>query len=118
MKPISLKQLVTLTPINNQTKQKALKALPNLTESQKFDLSKTCWNSISLNYQILVKKKFDQMFEEMAAGKTNYTKEDFTNAENEIFNKLLVKIDETQSTEEAEALKAQLKTPNSPPPVK
>lgn len=117
MKPVSLKQLVTITPLNNKTKQKTLKSLPTLSETGKFKLSQICWKAISLHYQVLVKEKIDQMFKQMAMDEASYEKQDFVNAENEIFNKLLVKIDETQSQEEAETIKAKLKTPDSPPPV-
>ena len=117
MKPISLKQLVTITPSNKKTKKKALKSIPTLSETGKFKLSQICWKSISLSYQVLVKEKIDKMFKQMAMGEASYEKQDFVNAENEIFNKLLVKIDETQSKEEAEAIKAKLKTPDSPPLV-
>ena len=108
MLPISLKQLVTITPLNNKTKQKVLDALPSMSESQQFLISTQCWQAISMSYQVLVKAKQDQMFDEMTKGEANYEKKDFTNAENEIFNKILVKIDETQSKEEVEALKHQL----------
>ncbi len=117
MKPIPFHQLVKISPLDQATKDKILASLPNLSDSQKFELSKTLWNSISLTLQSFVKEKHDQMLEDMASGKANYEKQDFQRAENEIFNKLLVKIDETQSKEEAEALKQQLKNPNSPPPV-
>ncbi len=108
MLPISLKQLITITPLNNKTKQKVLDALPTMSESQKFLVSTQCWQAISMSYQVLVKAKQDQMFDEMTKGQATYEKQDFVNAENEIFNKLLVKIDETQSSEEVEALKQQL----------
>ncbi|MFH2061922.1 MAG: hypothetical protein ABIJ43_02970 [Candidatus Beckwithbacteria bacterium] len=108
MLPISLKQLVTITPLNNKTKQKILDALPTMSESQQFLVSTQCWQAISMSYQVLVKAKQDQMFDEMVKGKTTYEKKDFQNAENEIFNKLLVKIDETQSAEEVKTLKHQL----------
>jgi len=117
MKPISLKQLIEITPLNNQTKQKTLAALPNLNQDQKLAITRQCWKSISLSYQVKVSAKFDEMFEEMAAGKATYEKQDFQNAENELFNRLLVKIDQVQSQEETEELKSKLKTPDSPPPI-
>jgi hypothetical protein len=117
MKPISLKQLVQIAPLNNKTKQKTLNALSGLNESQKFEIARHCWKSISLSYQVLVKDKFDKMLDEMARGQAVYEKQDFQNAENEIFNKLLLKIDTVQSAEEAEAIKQQLKNPDSPPPT-
>jgi len=53
----------------------------------------------------------------MTSGKAVYEKQDFISAENEIFNKLLVKIDETQSQEQVQALKDKLKSSQSPPPT-
>jgi len=117
MKPFTLKQLINITPIEKNLKQKLTIALPKLNQIQKFELRKMCWDSIILMTQNLTKTKRDQMFSDMKSGKAIYNKQDFKNAEKEIFNKLLVKIDETQSTEESEALKAQLKTPDSPPPI-
>ncbi|MFC1627185.1 hypothetical protein ACFL18_01350 [Patescibacteria group bacterium] len=113
MKPISLPQLIQIAPLTKEEKQKILKELPSLNQLQKFRITKTLWNSIRLTYQSFIKEKIDSMMDEMTRGKAIYEKEDFKNAENEIFNKLLVKIDETQSKEAAEALKTQLKTPNS-----
>lgn len=117
MKPIPLKQLIQISPLDKATKEKALKSLPNLNQRQQFELTKICWDAISLTYQSLVKEKHDQMFDEMSSGKAVYTQKDFKNAEKEIFNKFLVKIDETQSQEEAQAIKAKLKTPPSPSPI-
>ena len=113
MKPIPLKQLIQNAPNNKEIKQKTLNQLPKLNELQKFQLYKTLWKSVSLMYQSFVKEKIDSMLDEMAHGKAIYTKKDFKNAENEIFNKLLVKIDETQSKEEIETLKQQLNSPVS-----
>ena len=110
MKSIPLKQLIQISPIDQATKQKTLEQLPKLNEIQKLKLYTTLWKSISLMYQSFVKEKLDAMLDEMAHGKAVYEKEDFKNAEAEIFNKLLVKIDETQSQEDVEALQAQLKT--------
>jgi hypothetical protein len=117
MKPIPLNQLLEIAPLEKVTKEKILNSLPNINERQKFELTKMCWDAISLMFQSKVKTKYDEMFREMKLGESAYTKADFQNAENEIFNKLLVKIDETQSLEEAEALKQQLKSPDSPPPT-
>ena len=110
MKPIPLKQLIQITPIDNKTKEKTIRVLSSLSPQKKLELTKTCWQSISLFFQSLVSQKHQQMLDEMAHGKAIYTKKDFKNAENEIFNKLLVKIDETQSKEEIETLKQQLKS--------
>ena len=49
MLPISLKQLVTITPLNNKTKQKVLDALPSMSESQQFLISTQCWQAISMD---------------------------------------------------------------------
>jgi hypothetical protein len=117
MKPIPLKQLLDIAPLEKATKEKILNSLPNINERQKFELTKMCWDAISLMFQSQVKTKHDQMFREMKSGESVYNKQDFQSVEKEIFNKFLVKIDETQSQEEAQAIKAKLKTPPSPPPV-
>jgi hypothetical protein len=108
MKPIPLAQLIKISPYDQKTKQDLLAALPRINDSQKFKLRQNVWSLISTTYQSFVKEKIDSMLDEVARGKAIYEKKDFTNAENEIFNKLLVKIDETQSKEEVEALKHQL----------
>lgn len=118
MKPIPLKQLINIAPLGKDIKEKSLMSLPDLTQRQKFELIKMCWDAISLTFQSKVKARHDQMFEEMKSGQSVYNKQDFVNAEKEIFNKFLVKIDETQSKEEAEAIKTQLNNPDSPPPIK
>lgn len=117
MQNLTLKQLTAISPLNQSVKQKLIAAIPNLSQRQKFELSKSLWRSIALTYKSFVKEKIDSMLDEMAHGKAVYEKQDFQNAENEIFNKLLVKIDTVQSEEEAEAIKQQLKTPDSPPPT-
>jgi len=114
MNSIPSSNLIKITPFNKAVKDKILKQLPNLSEAQKIAITNSCWRSISITYQAHVKEKMDQMLEEMTSGKAVYEKQDFISAENEIFNKLLVKIDETQSQEQVQALKAKLK---SPPPA-
>ncbi|MBU1085608.1 MAG: hypothetical protein ABII08_04710 [Candidatus Beckwithbacteria bacterium] len=108
MNSIPLNQLVKIAPLDQASKDKILTQLPTLSDTQKFEISKTLWNSISLTFQSFVKEKQQAMLDEMASGKAVYEKKDFQNAENEIFNKLLVKIDETQSAEEVKTLKSQL----------
>jgi hypothetical protein len=108
MKPVSLNQLIKIAPLTQKEKNNLLEKLPSLNSIQKLKITKTLWISIRLTYQSFVKEKIDSMLDEVARGKAIYEKKDFTNAENEIFNKLLVKIDETQSKEEVEALKHQL----------
>ena len=117
MNPISLPQLIKIAPLTQKEKDDLTAKLPSLNDIQKLKITKTLWSAVRLTYQSFVKEKIDSMLDEMAHAKATYEKADFQNAENEIFNKLLVKIDETQSSEEAEALKQQLKTPDSPPPV-
>jgi hypothetical protein len=117
MNPISLPQLIKIAPLTQKEKDDLIAKLPSFNSIQKFKITKTLWISVRLTYQSFVKEKIDSMLDEMAHAKAVYEKEDFQNAENEIFNKLLVKIDETQSSEEAESLKQQLKSPNSPPPT-
>jgi len=114
MKPISLHQLIKIAPLTQKEKDDLIAKLPSLNSIQKFKITKTLWNSIKLTYQSFVKEKIDSMLDEMAHAKAVYEKQDFISAENEIFNKLLVKIDETQSQEQVQALKAKLK---SPPPT-
>ncbi len=117
MKNLNLKQLITISPLNQSVKQKLTSALPNLSPQQKFELTKSLWRSITLTYKSLTQEKIDSMLEQMVKAEKSYEKKDFQNAENEIFNKLLVKIDETQSKEQADTIKSKLKTPDSPPPV-
>jgi hypothetical protein len=117
MHNLTLNQLITISPLNQGIKEKLTASLSTLSPRQKFDLTKSLWRSITLTYKSLTKEKIESMLDEMAHAKATYEKADFQNAENEIFNKLLVKIDETQSSEEAESLKQQLKNPDSPPPV-
>ncbi|MEA3354980.1 MAG: hypothetical protein U9Q63_00635 [Patescibacteria group bacterium] len=108
MKPIPLSQLIKIAPLTQKEKQDLLAKLPSYNSIQKLKITKILWKSISLTYQSFVKEKMETMLDEMAHAKAIYEKKDFKNAENEIFNKLLVKIDETQSKEEVEALKHQL----------
>lgn len=117
MQNITLSQLIKISPLSEGVKQKLLSAEPGLNPSQKSELFKTLWRSISTIYHSFVAEKSDQMLEEMIKGQHLYEKKDFQNAESEIFNKLLVKIDETQSQEEVETLKQQLKSPLVPPPI-
>jgi hypothetical protein len=105
---LSLKQLVQIVPIDDNTRKKVLEQEDKLTESQKFAISQTCWGLLSVMISNRRQEKFDAMLKEMSEGGIEYQPADFDRAEDEIIAEFLIKIDQLQTTENIAEVKSQL----------
>lgn len=108
-KPLNLKQLVQIVPLEEKIKQQVLEQEDNLTAGQKYKISKICWRLLETIFITRVKQKKQEMIKEIAAGTASYEKEDFKRIEDEVLADILIKLDEVKSQEELAEIKNKIK---------
>jgi hypothetical protein len=106
---LTLRQLVQISPISDAIKNRVMNEESNLTEEDKFKISQICWQTISVAIQARCEDKFDQMLKETAEGGMVYQKEDFDREEDAIIAEFLIKMDQLQTDQKMDDVKAELK---------
>lgn len=107
-KPLTLKQLVQITAIDQKTKDLVLNKEKSLTAGQKYKISRICWRLLATTFNTRLKTKEEEMLKEMAEGISNYNKKDFQRAEDEVIADFLIKMDNVKTKENMVAVKSQL----------
>jgi hypothetical protein len=106
--PLTLKQLVQITPVDEKIKRQVLEQEPTLTSEQKYEIAKISWALLSTIFEERMRQKSEAMLKEMAEGVKQYEPEDFKRAEDEILAELLIKLDAVKSQKELSEIKSQL----------
>jgi len=96
---ITLRQLITVAPFPEETRQELLSHEDALTSDKKVEVEELCWALISQWYQNELRAKQELATLEMAQGTKQYTVEDFKRMGDEVFIDLVQKLD-VQSSEE------------------
>jgi len=106
-KPLTLKQLIQIVPLDEKVKQSVLNEEERLTADQKYKISKTCWRLLSTIFISRIKNKKEEMIKKISQGE-EFNKEDFKRIEDEVLADILIKLDEVKSEEEIKTVKKQI----------
>lgn len=108
--PLTFSQLAQIAPLDEKTKAQVLNQEANLSKTQKYEISKLCWDLLSAVFIAKVDQKKEEMLREMAEHGAEYEPEDFQRIEDEIIADLLIKIDGVKTEQQLSGIKSQLKT--------
>jgi hypothetical protein len=89
---IDLKNLISITPLDQETKNNFLVALETASEGKKFEIKNFCWQAIFAHYQLKKQQRMQEILREVEEGKRQYSKADFENVDKEVFEEMNTKI--------------------------
>ena len=89
---ISLKTLITITPLEDAMRKKLLSELPTLSEEKQLEISRICWDTLLTQYEYKVQKVREDALYEAALGKKTYSQESVEKMEDAIMQELAEKL--------------------------
>lgn len=120
MTGITTQQLLTITPIDETIKNKALEKLPTMNADEKFRLEQICWKTLMNICKVRTQTRFEEEIQKTAKeGRTD--KIDMAAIEDQVLNELLQQIvnveTETQIEEVKKMLRENIAQNQTPPPA-
>lgn len=105
---ITIKTLIKVSPMKEDTRNNLLSKADSLTDDQKFKLSETLWSVIAEQFKIELKHKYDSLLLEVSEGKRNFNKNDFVEAESSLYHQFSGKFNEAGTEEDIKQVREQI----------
>lgn len=105
---LTLTQLIKISNLSPDVKKDALDNMDRFNETQKFQMSRACWESIQDEYKNKANLEYNRMLEEMANGGKKYGPSDFAAIDDKVLTDLLSRIDFVETKEELSKVKKEL----------
>jgi len=105
---VNLKTLIKAVPFKEETRQDLLKRLDSLTETQKIDLSDTCWAVLAQMYFARLRYEKGKLMLEIQQGKREFNKQDFEEVKEKITKQFAKRLKSVQTEESIEQIRQKL----------
>lgn len=108
---LTVEQLLSVTPLEEETRKRALENLPRMNDTERFELEQICWETLMDQCKIRSRTRFEEAILKVSKGELS-EKIDRKAIEDQVLNELLAKIEgvlsETQILKVKEMLQANI----------
>lgn len=105
---ITLKSLLIAAPFPEETRQKLLPIVDDLSQEHKMRLSKAAWLGLSQMFNAQLMDKVDKLLLEVKDGRRVYNVNDFTEVKAKLINEYAKKLESAETQEDIEEVRTQL----------
>lgn len=118
MTNVTFHKLIEIAPFEAHTKSDILGKEPNLSDTQKYDLTRIAWQLLAEEYKNKLRYKISTALWEMAQKKKDYGPNDFSEMQVELYMDFAQRLEMTGTQEDVDVVRQELQKHLKNPPIR